>query len=125
MFTQTFIYTNTENDPDLVTLSEYAATDPTDTTPSGYANSYVVYGVGTRFLASSPGFVDYTVVENTAHRVSAVRVWDNEADRDTALVNFRANVNLYNAYSALLDRFRAHYNITSDPRPKEPPHYFP
>ena len=125
MFTQTFISTNTENDPALIPISEFALTDPTDTTASGFANAFAVYGAYRQFLTTAPGYVDSSISEVTPHRVTAIRVWESEDARNTCSVNLRANVALYTEYSALMDRFRTQYNVTTDPAPKLPPYYFP
>lgn len=125
MFTQTFTYTNTDSDPDLIDLRTFASTDTTDTTASGYANSLAVYQAFSEFSAQAQGFVDLVAGDVTAHRVTFMKVWDTEADRDAALVALHANATLFDAYHALLNRFRTEYNVTTDPAPNQAPHYFP
>lgn len=125
MFTQTFVYTNTDSDPAIEELRTFAAADTTDTSASGYANSNAIIAAYSQFMASVTGYVDLVAGETTPHRVTFMKVWETEADRDSVNAQLRANTGLYNAYSALLTRYRTAYNLTTDPAPGQPPHYFP
>lgn len=125
MFTQPFIFTNTQTDPALVELRTWVETDTTDTTQYGFANSSQVYNSYRQFITSCEGFVDQTYGELGDHSITSFRVWETEADRDTANANLRSNVALYNAYSELLTNYRSQFNITADPVPGVAPYYYP
>lgn len=125
MFTQTFITSNSDQDPALVPVYDFAETDTTDTSAYGFTNSAAVAQALAALIQAAPGFVETVITENTPNRVSRISVWETEAQRDTFMAEFRANTNLYTAYSELMARFRAHFNCVSDPAPNQAPHYFP
>lgn len=123
MYSLTVTYTNEPTDPEIVKIGIWVESDTTDTTSYGFANSNVILNSYRNWLVSQPGYVtaDYTSIES--HQVTMVRVYETEQDRINAGENFRSNVALAAAYGDLLNRYRAHYNITQTPAPGTPPLY--
>jgi heme-degrading monooxygenase HmoA len=125
MFTQTFTSTNADTDPAIGVTTEYAASDTTDVSAFGFANCIEICDAFRSMQTTAPGFVETVISESTPHRVVRHSVWNSEAERDAFMTAFRADTNLYTAYTEFAARYRAHYNITVDPAPNQPPHYFP
>lgn len=125
MYSFTFTYSNTDSDPAIIEVGEWAKTDTTDVSAFGYTNTEEIFRSGWWFIRNQPGFVETSYLVNEPHRVVMVRTFQTEADRVAALENFRANTQLSTAYKDLMNRYRAAFNITMDPAPDTPPLYLP